>query len=206
MANYGIWAVGNATYHVLTGFAGTNALAVMGMVVPVESTFFALFVGLANAAAVLIGRALGADQTDEAWRLQKFFNRLTLLLVVVFSSALWFGRPLVLEIFKPLADETAQLLLQTLAIFCGLVWLKVFNMIRIIGVLRAGGDNKFCLITDTIVMWFLGLPIYALATFIGGWPFTILYALMFLEDGLKFLPVYFRTQKRKWMNNLTLRH
>ena len=62
VANYGIWALGNATYHVITGFAGTEALAVMGMVVPIESTFFALFVGLANASAVLIGRALGADK------------------------------------------------------------------------------------------------------------------------------------------------
>lgn len=206
VANYGIWAVGNATYHVLTGFAGTDALAVMGMVVPVESTFFALFVGLANAAAVLIGRALGADQTQEAWRLQKFFSHLTIGLVIVFSGALWFGRPLVLEIFNPLANETAQLLLQTLAIFCGLVWLKIINMMRIIGILRAGGDNKFCLVTDTIVMWLFGLPIYALAVFVGAWPFAVLYALMFLEDGLKFLPVYFRIQKRKWMKNLTHNH
>jgi putative MATE family efflux protein len=203
VANYGIWAVGNATYHIVTGYAGTDALTVMGMAVPVESTFFAIFVGLANASAVLIGRSLGADNTQEAWRLQQFFNRLTFVLIVILSTALWFARPLVLEIFKPLADHTAQLLLQTLAIFCGLVWLKVFNMIRIIGVLRAGGDNKFCLIIDSIVMWGLGLPIYALAVFVGGWSFTILYALMFFEDALKFLPVYFRIKKRKWMNNLT---
>jgi putative MATE family efflux protein len=204
VVNYGVWAVGNATYHVLTGFAGTDALAVMGMVVPVESTFFAIFVGIANAAAVLIGRSLGGDKLEEAWRLQKFFNRITLFLVFAFSCGLWFARPLVLDIFRPMADETAHLLLQTLAVFCGLVWLKVFNMIRIIGILRAGGDNKFCLITDTIVMWLFGLPLYALAIFIGGWPFTLLYALMFLEDGLKFLPVYFRIQTRKWMKNLTL--
>ncbi len=204
VANYGIWAVGNATYHVLTGFAGTDALAVMGMVVPVESTFFALFVGIANAAAVLIGRSLGGNNLDEAWRLQKFFNRITLVLIIVFSCVLWFARPLILEIFNPMASQTAQLLLQTLGVFCGLVWLKVFNMIRIIGVLRAGGDNKFCLVTDTIVMWMFGLPIYATAIFLGGWSFTFLYALMFLEDALKFLPVYFRIQKRKWVKNLTL--
>jgi Na+-driven multidrug efflux pump len=149
---------------------------------------------------------LGGDLTEEAWRLQKFFNRITFILVFIFSVALWFTRPWILEIFKPLADNTAQLLLQTLAIFCGLVWLKVINMIRIIGVLRAGGDNKFCLITDSLVMWGVGLPIYAMAVFVGGWPFTILYALMFLEDGLKFLPVYFRIQKKKWMKNLTLSH
>lgn len=206
VANYGIWAVGNATYHIVTGYAGTDALAVMGMAVPVESTFFALFVGLANACAVLVGRALGGDNIDEAWRLQRFFNNLTIALVFVFSVGLWFARPWVLEIFKPLADHTAELLLQTIAIFCGLVWLKVINMIRIIGVLRAGGDNKFCLITDSVVMWGVGLPIYALAVFVGGWAFTFLYALMFLEDGLKFLPVYFRIKKRKWMKNLTHAH
>jgi putative MATE family efflux protein len=206
VANYGIWAVGNATYHVVTGYAGTDALAVMGMVVPVESIFFALFVGLANAAAVLVGRALGGDNKEEAWRLQKFFNGLTLALLILMTAGLWFARPWVLEIFKPLAENTAQLLMQTLAIFCGLVWLKVFNMIRIIGVLRAGGDNKFCLITDTVVMWGVGLPIYAMAVFVGGWSFTLLYALMFLEDALKFLPVYFRIKKRKWMKNLTHSH
>lgn len=206
VANYGIWAVGNATYHIVTGYAGTDALAVMGMSVPVESIFFALFVGLANASAVLVGRALGADNTAEAWRLQQFFNRLAFGLVLVLSTALWFARPWVLEIFKPLPESTAQLLMQTLAVFCGLVWLKIFNMIRIIGVLRAGGDNKFCLITDTIVMWGVGLPIYTAAVFMGGWSFTVLYALMFLEDALKFLPVYFRIKKRKWMQNLTLSH
>lgn len=204
VANYGIWAVGNATYHVITGFAGTDALAVMGMSVPIESTFFALFVGLANASSVLIGRALGGNHLDEAWRLQYFFNRLTLCLVIILSAGLWFARPLVIQIFHPLADDTAQLLMQTLAVFCALVWLKTFNLMRIIGVLRAGGDNKFCLITDTIVMWGFGLPIYAAAVFFGGFHFTILYALMFLEDGLKLLPVRFRIQKKKWMKNLTI--
>jgi len=206
VANYGIWAVGNATYHVITGFAGTDALAVMGMAVPIESTFFALFVGLANASAVLIGRALGANNNAEAWRLQQFFNRLTLVLLVLLASGLWFARPWVLAIFKPLAESTAQLLMQTLAIFCALVWLKAFNLIRIVGVLRAGGDNKFCLITDTVVMWGFGLPIFACAVFIGHFSFLILYTLMFLEDALKLLPVRQRIAKRKWIKNLTLHH
>ena len=128
------------------------------------------------------------------------------MLVILLSGGLWLARPLVLAIFTPLADATANLLMQTLGIFCGLVWLKTFNLMRIIGVLRAGGDNKFCLVTDTIVMWGCGLPIYSLAVFVGGFQFTILYALMFVEDALKLLPVRFRIQKKKWMKNLTLAH
>lgn len=75
---------------------------------------------------------------------------------------------------------------------------------RIIGVLRAGGDNKFTLITDTVVMWGFGLPIFVIAVFFAKLPFVYLYALLFLEDALKFIPVIKRVVSRKWMNNLTL--
>lgn len=204
VVNYAVWALGNSVYHVVTGFAGTEALAVMGVIVPIESAFFALFVGLANASAVLIGRELGANSQEEAWRLYKFFDRLTLTLVIIFSVGLYFLRPYILLIFDQLDATSAQLLQDTLAVFCLFVWLKVFNMIRIIGVLRAGGDNRFCLITDTVVMWFIGLPIYTAAVFFGNFWFVILYALMFLEDACKFIPVIRRIGSRKWMKNLTV--
>lgn len=204
VVNYAVWALGNSVYHVVTGFAGTEALAVMGVIVPIESAFFALFVGLANASAVLIGRELGANSQEEAWRLYKFFDRLTLTLVIIFSVGLYFLRPYILLIFDQLDATSAQLLQDTLAVFCLFVWLKVFNMIRIIGVLRAGGDNRFCLITDTIVMWLIGLPIYTAAVFFGNFWFVILYALMFLEDACKFIPVIRRIGSRKWMKNLTV--
>jgi putative MATE family efflux protein len=204
VANYGIWAVGNATYHIATGFAGTDALAIMGMIVPIESVFFSLFIGLGNASSVLIGRALGANNLTEAWRLQTFFSRLTLFLAIALPSLLWLSRPLILKIFNSLTPHTSDLLTQTLAIFCILAWLKVFNFMRIVGVLRAGGDNKFCLALDIIVMWCMGLPVYVLAVFFGGFNFTILFALMYFEDAVKFIPAILRIRSKKWMKNLTL--
>ena len=202
VANYAIWAVGNSTYHLATGYAGTEALAVMGVIVPIESAFFALFVGLANASAVLIGRELGAGNNDTAWHLHKFFDRITFVLLLVFCALLWFLRPLLLNIFDQLSESATDLLLGTLGVFCLLVWVKVINMMRIIGVLRAGGDNRFTLITDTIVMWVFGLPIYIAVVFLTKISFIYIYALMFLEDGLKFIPVIKRIASRKWMNNL----
>ncbi len=203
VANYAIWAVGNSTYHLVTGYAGTDALAVMGVIVPIESAFFALFVGLANASAVLIGRELGAGNNEVAWYLHKFFDRITFALLILFCSALWFARPLMLKIFDQLDAASTELLLNTLGVFCLLVSVKVINMMRIIGVLRAGGDNRFTLITDTIVMWCFGVPIYIAAVFLTQLSFIYLYALMFFEDALKFIPVIRRIASRKWMNNLT---
>lgn len=203
IANYAIWAIGNTTYHFVTGFAGTNALAVMGVIVPVESAFFALFVGLANACAVLVGRELGAGNNDNAMRLHKFFDRLTYALLIVFCVGLWFSRPWLVSIFDQLDEESAALMSDTLAVFCVLVFLKMFNMMRIIGVVRAGGDNRFTLIIDTVVMWVFGLPIFIAAVFFTQLSFVYLYALMYLEDVLKFIPVIRRIKSKKWMNNLT---
>jgi putative MATE family efflux protein len=200
--NHAIWAVGNSTYHIATGFADTAALAVMGVMVPVESAFFALFIGLSSAAAVMIGQKLGANEHQEALHLYRLFDRLVLGLVLVFSLCLWLLRPWVIRIFSDLDAQTVELLMHTLTILCLGVWIKISNMLRILGVLRAGGDSHFCLVTDTIVMWVFGVPIFMLAIWLDA-PFLVLYALMFVEDMLKWLPVKMRITKGYWIKNLT---
>lgn len=203
MLNHALWAVGNSTYHIATGFSGTQALAVMGVMVPIESAFFALFIGFASAAAVLVGQALGAEQRDQAQHLYRLFNRAVVTLVVLFAGILWLLRSWVLSTFSGLDEATASLLMHTLAIFCVGVWVKVLNMLRILGILRAGGDTRFCLITDTIVMWGVGVPLFLLAVWAGA-PFLVLYALMFVEDFLKWIPVRRRIAKGIWLRNLTV--
>lgn len=201
--NHGAWAAGNATYHIVTGYAGTDALAVMGVIVPVELAFFSIFIGLANASAVLIGHELGRDNTEEAWQLHVFFDRMATALVIVFSISVWLGRSYIVNIFGQTGQETAVLLLHTLTIFCLLMWLKVLNLMRIIGVLRAGGDIRFCLVTDVIVMWVFGIPAYIIAVFVLKLPFLVLFCLIYLEEFLKFFPVWKRVKKRIWIQNLT---
>lgn len=203
MLNHVLWAIGNSTYHIATGFAGTGALAVMGVMVPIESAFFALFIGLASAAAVLVGQALGADQREQAQHLYRLFNRTVVVLVIAFAGVLWLLRSWILSAFSGLDEATTVLLMQTLAIFCVGVWVKVLNMLRILGILRAGGDTRFCLITDTIVMWGVGVPLYLVAVWMGA-PFLVLYALMYVEDLLKWTPVRRRIAKGVWLRNLAM--
>ena len=203
MLNHALWAVGNSTYHIATGFAGTGALAVMGVMVPIESAFFAVFIGLASAAAVMVGQALGADQRDQAQHLYRLFNRMVVVLVVMFAGTLYLLRSWILSAFDGLDEATSALLMQTLAIFCVGVWVKILNMLRILGILRAGGDTRFCLVTDTIVMWGVGVPLFLLSVWAGA-PFLVLYALMFVEDFLKWIPVRRRIAKGIWLRNLTI--
>ncbi len=203
VANYAIWAIGNTAYHLMTGFAGTQALAVMGVITPVEGAFFALFLGLANASSVMVGRALGSGDYGRAWHLYRFFDRLTLGLVLLLSLVLWLCKPLILGIFGEVDEQTRALLSTTLNIFCLLVWVKVIVMLRVVGVLRAGGDNRFVLVADSVATWVFGLPVFVLAVFFWGFAFPIIYTLLFLEDILKLVPVTRRIGLRRWIKNLT---
>ncbi len=200
--NNAIWGAGNAAYHIAVGFAGTQALAVMGAMAPIESAFFALFIGLASASAVLVGQSLGAGHVDEAWRLCKIFDRLALSLALGFSLILWLLKDYLVACLGGLDHDTVTLLTGTLSVFCLVVTIKVVNMTRILGVLRAGGDTRFCLIVDSLVMWGIGLPIFIFGV-CSGWSFVYLYALMALEDALKLLPIRFRVKRRYWIKNLT---
>lgn len=201
--NYGLWGLGNTTYHVLMGFSGTEALAVMGVMVPIESAFFAFFAGVASACSILIGQALGADNHEEAKRLKQFYLQFILVAVVLASSALWLGQSLLLPIFDHLSPSSLQLLSQAITVFCLVVIIKVLNLLVIVGVLRAGGDNKYCLWVDTIAMWAFGLPIFAFAVWYG-YSFLWLYALMALEDMVKIWPFLLRVRKGIWLKNLTM--
>ncbi len=203
LINHVVWAVGNATYHVAAGFAGTDALAVMGVMVPIESSFFALFVGLANAASVLVGQTLGRGDKPGAWQLYRFFNRLTLVLVFTLAGGLWLAKPWVLAAFGHVDAQTTLLLEQTIAVFCVGVWVKILNMLRILGILRAGGDTHYCLVVDVIVMWVFGVPIYVAAVLWTDYSFVVLYALTYVEDALKWLPIRWRTGRGVWVKNLT---
>ncbi len=119
------------------------------------------------------------------------------------SLGLWLGRDLILSAFGHVGAETTALLGQTILVFCLGVWVKVINMVRILGVLRAGGDINYCLMVDFVVMWIFGVPIFVAAVWYGTFPFVVLFALMFVEDVLKWLPIRWRVRTGIWQNNLT---
>lgn len=202
VANYLFWGIGNTTYHVLTGFAGTSALAVMGVMVPLEMCFFAFFVGLASASSVMIGHALGAGDPARARALFTVFDRFAITLVILMCLLVWFSREAILGLYGNLDPTTEALLKDVLTVFCLTVWLRVLNLMRIVGALRAGGDTQFCLGVDMLVMWGLGLPLYAAAIFWGSFSFVWIYALIFVEDAAKIIPVHLRLRSGRWLKNL----
>ncbi len=201
--NFVLWGFGSSLYHIIASRMGTEPLAVMSVLAPIENILISTFMGLSAAASILLGRALGANEFDYAWELKKFFVRNAVLLAAICGGVMWMAKPFILMPFNKLDESTLQLVDQTLLVMCLLVWVKIHNMMSMVSVLRAGGDTIWCLKIDIASMWILGLPATALAALYFELPFLIVFIVMFLEEVVKMVGSHWRMYQKKWLRNLT---
>lgn len=100
---------------------------------------------------------------------------------------------------SPAVIQSARNLLTIVSL---LFWLRVSNMIMIIGILRSGGDTRFSLIIDGYIIWFVGVPAAFIGAFVFHLPVHWVYLLVMLEEFTKWALGLRRFFSRKWIHNL----
>lgn len=85
------------------------------------------------------------------------------------------------------------------------MWVRASNHVIIIGILRAGGDTKFSLVLDGLVIWLIGVPATALGAFVFQLPVYFVYALTLTEEVTKASVGIWRYFSKRWINDLTTR-
>ncbi|WP_390902898.1 MATE family efflux transporter [Vibrio qingdaonensis] len=199
-----LWAMGTLMYQVIFGHMGTTELAVFSMIGPFESLCYSLFFGISVACSILLGQSLGRDEFEHAFSMSKFFIKAVFVFGIVVGGLLLTSRDTILGWLNLTDEALYPLASPVMVIMCCAIWLRMLNLIIINGILRAGGDNQFCLRMDFISMWTVGLPLTAIGAFIFGFEFPVVYACMLMEEVVKLGLCFHRYLKRHWMNNLTL--
>ncbi|MFT5084058.1 MAG: putative MATE family efflux protein [Lentisphaeria bacterium] len=198
-----IFGIGSSLYYVISGHMGGEALTVISIISPIEALVISLFVGYGEAASILVGRALGAKKYRFAWLLRKIAIRYGIMFAIGAGFLLWALHPIILSPFTTLDSATLALVTSSYLVLCSLIWVKVQNMIIVVGVLRAGGDNTWCLKLEIVSLWFIGLPATALVALVYGWSFDLVYLMMFLEGAVKLIASEWRIHQKVWLKNLT---
>ncbi|RJX65061.1 MATE family efflux transporter [Vibrio sinensis] len=200
--NFLAWAGGLFAYHAIMGQAGVQGLAALSVMTPVESISLSLLIGMSNAAAVLVGNQLGAKRYDEVYYQAIGLTLISILVGICVSVILYFSQGLVLGAFSALTEETRALTDQFIIILCVGIVIRSLPMTAIVGVLRAGGDVKFCLYQDVIAQWVIGIPLAAFAAITLGWEPQWVYLLFLTEEVIKWGGSIYRINSKKWMRNL----
>lgn len=201
IANELLWSMGITTYSAIYARVGTDAIAAINIVGAIDQLAFVAFIGLGNATAILVGNLIGKGDKEEAVRyagrslgLQIVAGVLIGLLVYLFADGIF-------SLYKvsPGVIESARSLLLIMA---AAIWLRAANMVMIVGILRAGGDTRFSLALDGMVIWVVGVPLAAFAAFILHWPVELVYLMALTEEVTKFIFSLWRFFSRKWINDL----
>jgi putative MATE family efflux protein len=204
MLSFGVWSIGAFSYQLIYGRMGTNELAVISMLLPIESVFISLFFGIASACSIGVGQYLGKNDYANAWQLAKSFIIISPVAAIIlgFISLLFIDT--ILAPYEGVSKTTFDLAYQVLMVMAICSWLKVTNLTLALGVLRAGGDNRFVLMTDIIGLWMVSLPLTWLAAF--HWQFGLVgvFLVAYSEEITKAFLFGGRTISKKWMRNLTV--
>jgi putative MATE family efflux protein len=203
MVSFGVWSLGTFVYQLIYGRIGTQELAVMSLMAPLEGLLVAFFFGFASACSIMIGQRLGQNDFMSAWSVARGFA-ISAPIVTLFLGLLMLSLESLM--FMPYANLDQGTLSVAHDIFILITFgtcIKVFNMTASMGILRAGGDNKHCLLIDFSGMWIIGIPLTFAAAFYFALPIYWVVLITYSEEIVKSVLFFYRVKARYWQRNLT---
>ena len=185
------------------GRMGDDNFAALTIYRSIENLLFVFFQGICTACNVMIGKDVGAGQTETAHMNSKRFILLSPLLGLITGSIVIFFRKSIVYLFG--ASAVVGGITEWLLIIYGIdMGIKYISYILATGVFRASGDTKIALVSDLCVNYFLLLPIIILG-YLLKLDFVLLFVIINVaEDISRNLILIIHWKRGEWIKPVTL--
>lgn len=196
------WSMGITMFTLIYARMGTSVLAAYNITDTFSRLVFFMFIGSANAAAIILGNLIGEGKQKEAGRCAN-----TILLAVPVLSAMLsipvFLLASVVPSFFNVSPEVSHLITQFMRILAFFLFLKSTNMHLIVGLLRSGGDTHFSMAIELVPLWLLMIPLVAVCGLVLHLHPAIVYGVAMSEEIIKYILGVKRVLSKKWIHDLT---
>jgi len=207
--NEALWGLGAMMYPVIFGhMAGAQSiLAAYNISGNLDRLFAVTMFASGAATAVIVGREIGAGRRDNAESVAKSLLALSFIIGLLSGVLLLLALLVVLEPFvfgffdlSAEAASTASIMLMILSFSAPL---RTLGFTMGIGVMRGGGDVKALMLIDVGTLYFIALPIAAIAGLVAGASITVVYSSVLIENAIKTGLLYIRVRGGKWVHDVT---
>lgn len=202
MMNELLWAGGTAAGIAILGRLGNSIVAANSITSVVRQLVMVFAFGLANTAAIMVGKEIGKKDFYTAEIYAKKLLLYSFLSSLLGVALLLIIKPFIIKKFA-LNGEVEDYLNLTLNILFYYIPLQSISAVLIVGVFRAGGDTKFALVADVLPLWFGSVLISAIAAFYLNLPVKLIYLLIMSDEIIKQPLIIWRYKSKKWINNVT---
>ena len=148
----------------------------MSMTGPIQGLFIGALSGVSQAAGILIGKRLGANEYEKAYQESK--------------KLMWYG-------------IAGSLILSVLLIRLRWVYVPLSNMILGGGVVRSGGKTASIMVIDIVGTWLIGVPLGLTTAFLFQLPIEWVYFTLSQEELIRLGMTLIVFKRKGWMNRLS---
>ena len=201
-ANELMWGAGISMNSVVIGHLGSAAVAANSVAQVTRQLATVVAFGIANAAAIMIGKAIGQDDKERARDYGRRFVGLTIAAGLVGSAVILIIRPIVMSVMNltPIARDYLSVLMFIMSYY---VLTQAYNTTMVVGIFRAGGDTKFGLFLDVATMWGGSILLGAVCAFVLHWSIPAVYVVLMCDEVIKVPFTTWRYKSMQWLRNVT---
>ncbi len=208
--NETLWSFGYSMYAVVFGHmqGAADIVAAYSITGSLERIMLVLCNGVGTAAAVIISKEIGEGRKGED--VVKTGNWLLTLSVITglitallpFLTERFFLDGVVYKVFRvsPAAEQIGHMMVLVTVLR---VFVKTYNYMVIVGVLRGGGNVRVAAVLDVIFMYLWSIPACFIAAFVFHAPILVVFLLAFSEDIIKAVVGGILCSRGTWVRNLT---
>ena len=195
------WSFGQTMYVVAFSRISTTAYAAYQAANSIFNIFnFAAF-SIGDAALILIGEKLGEGDMEYTWKLSKHLVKACILAgLTIGTITILLSEPLS-GIFK-LSEAGKMYTKYILIVFGATMAADLFNGLQIAGILRAGGDTKFAMISESACIWLIAVPLAFTASLVWHLPIHMALLVTRTEMIIRGAILAKRYLSKKWMNTV----
>lgn len=197
-----LWGCNTALQTVILGHMSSSAIAAHS----ISSTIFLFLkvtaVGAASASAVLTGKAVGTGDLEKVKEYTRTFQVMFIGIGIALGLILLLIRIPLLSLYV-LAPETRSLANTFILIESTVLVVVSYQMCMNTGVICGGGDTRYVMVMDVIVIWCFVVPLSLACAFLwNASPVIVLLALN-SDQYLKCIPAAVYGNSYRWVRSLT---
>ena len=180
---------------------GITLLAASSITMSLHSILNVAMMALSQASAVVIGNTIGEGDRERAFREGLAFIIISLIFGGLFVIVYFAAKDPYLSIYNVdavtiAASQDVFLYLMIMAPF------QTASHVQSKGIMRGGGDTRFIMVADIILLWAVSIPFGALAGFVWHLPVFWIVFFLKLEYGGKSILFFIRFLTRKWIREI----
>ena len=195
------WSFGQTMYVAAFSRISTTAYSAYQAANSIFNIFNCAAFSIGDAALILVGEKLGEGDMEYTWKLSKHLIKACILAgLVIGAITILLSQPLS-GIFK-LTDAGKMYTRYILIVFGATMAADLFNGLQIAGILRAGGDTKFAMISESLCIWLIAVPLAFTASLVWHLPVHLALLVTRTEMIIRGAILAKRYLSKKWMNTV----